>query len=170
VCERLVDRKVFAEGTVDRWRGGESHPRAEVVPAGQALLAGQTRHSRLDGHPLPDGKPRDFGADSYDLAGRLVPQHEWLTDHVLANPAVLVVVHIGAAHAYGLDPDEHFARTGLRDWPLLQYQVVRGPQHRRLHHGHRRLLACVTVLLDGTEGEPTNQPLLSHPAGDDHWQ
>jgi hypothetical protein len=143
MCEGLVDREVLAEGAVDRRRGEESHPRAEVVPAGQASLAGQTWHSRLDGHPLSNSDPRDLVPDSDDVTGRLVPEHERLTDHVLADLAVLVVVHIRAAHAYGLDLDEHFAWTGLRNWPLLQDQVVHGPQHRRLHHGHRRLPAGV---------------------------
>jgi hypothetical protein len=79
-----------------------------------------------------------------DLTGRLMSQHERRLHHVVADPAVLVVVHVGAAHTDRLDLDKHFPRTGLRDRSLLEGHVVYGPKYRRVHRVHRRLLAGVT--------------------------
>src|SRR5439155_22527063 len=101
--EVLVDRDVVGERAVDRRRREEADVPAEVVPAGAALAAPTARHARLERHAIADAVLGDTGADRRDASRRLVPEHLRLAHHVRAYPAMLVVVDVRAALAYGGD-------------------------------------------------------------------
>jgi hypothetical protein len=93
---------------------------------------------------LTDGESRDIVSGGDDLTGGLVSQYERLSHDVVADPAVLVVVHVRAAHADGGNEDQDLPRSRLRYRSFLEGHVVYGSQYRRMHRVHRRLLAGVT--------------------------
>jgi hypothetical protein len=68
-------------------------------------------------------------------SGGLVPQHQRLLHHERADAPVLVVVHVGAAHADGADIDADLVRSGPWVAPLLEAHVAGRVEDGR--QGHR---------------------------------
>ena len=79
-AKAACDDDELGEGAVDRRGGEEAHVRAEVVAAGEALLADEVGHARLERDALAGLQAGHALADGYDdLAGRLVPEDQRLT-------------------------------------------------------------------------------------------
>jgi len=127
--EVLVDRDVVRERAVDRRRPEEHDVPAEVVPARPALAAAPTRHARLERHAIADGVAGGVLPERDHPAGGLVAQHERRPHHGRADPAVLVVVDVGPAHAHRRDLDQDLAQPGRRHRPLLHPHVAGRVQH-----------------------------------------
>jgi hypothetical protein len=107
---------------VHRRGGEEDHVRAEVVGAAAALLTVPARYARLHRDPLADSQRRGAGVDHH--AGRLVPEHHRGVHHVVADPAVLVVVHIRATDPDRAHLDDHLVRAGDGHRMFLDAQVA----------------------------------------------
>jgi hypothetical protein len=80
-----------------------------------------------------------------DDAGDLMAEHERLLDDERPDPAVLVVVHVGAADTDRVHLDEHVAFSELRHRARLEPDVVRAVERghevgRRRHRGWIRTL------------------------------
>jgi len=78
------------------------------VPS-SALATDAVRYPWLNRDPLADSLSADTLSYVYDHASRLVAKDERLTDNIRADPAVFVVVDIGATYSYSLDLDQHFS-------------------------------------------------------------
>jgi hypothetical protein len=76
-----------------------------------------------------------LAAPADDDAAGLVAEHERLLHDEVADPAVLVVMHVGAAGADGRDLDEHLVRTRRRDRAFLQDEVLDATEDRGAHDG-----------------------------------
>lgn len=124
---------VLRERAVDRRGAEERDVRAEVVAAVPAVDASSARHAGLDGHPLPYAVVRHIFADRHHDAAGLVAEDQWRCHDEVPDPAVLVVVHIGPAHAHRGDLDEHVRGTDLGDGALFDDDVADTPQHADLH-------------------------------------
>jgi hypothetical protein len=99
VGEVLVDGDVAGQRAVHRWGGEELDVGAEVVTAGAALPAPSTGDARLQRDALPRRVSRRARPCAHHHAAGLVAEHERRLDHEVADAAVLVVVHVGAADA-----------------------------------------------------------------------
>jgi hypothetical protein len=119
VGEGLVHDDVFGERAVNGWGPEEAHVRAEVVPPGQTLSAGQVRNPGLDGYAFADDQPRDTGPKIRHLARGLMTQHERGLDDETPDTPVLVVVSVRPAHPDSADPDDDLPRTGPGKGTLL---------------------------------------------------
>jgi hypothetical protein len=62
-----------------------------------------------------------------------VTKDEWGFDHEIADPAMLVVVDVGATGADRLNPDEDLMRAGNGHRPPLQRDVMNPPQNGDVH-------------------------------------
>jgi hypothetical protein len=99
VGEVALDGDVFGEGAVDRWRGLELDVRAQVIAAGLALFAGAAGALGFDGDAVADAGGVNGASDGGDPAGEFVAQDQWVVNHVVADPAMFVVVNVAAADA-----------------------------------------------------------------------
>ena len=144
VGEPLVHRDVLAERAVDRRGTEEPHAGAEVVAPGPAVPAGEVRDAGLDRHPLAGLVAVGAGAGGNHDTGRFVPEDQRRLDHEVADPAVLVVVHVGPAGADRRDLHQHLARARPGNRPFLQRHPADAFQHRRPHRspGHLPSLAA----------------------------
>ena len=136
--EVALDGDELREGAVDRWGGEELHVGAQVVAARLALRAHAAGPLRLDRDPLTDAVGVDVGADSLDAAGEFVAEHERTVDDVGADAAVLVIVHVAAAHPHRGDAHEDL--VGLEGGHLhrCDRDRVRCGQNRGFHERHCR--------------------------------
>ena len=114
--------------------------------------------------------------------GGLVAEHQRRLHHEVADPPVLVVVHVGAAGPDGGDPYEHLPRAGLGPGPLLQRDLSHPVQHGRAHgvlaRGLRspprrwgtedEVVQAILLSGDGAEGEPGDQPAAHGEPGEHH--
>ena len=90
---------------------------------GLALPAPTTRSLRFQGDALAHAGRIHGRADGDDGAADLVAEHQRrLHDH-RPDPAVLVVVHVGAAHADRADTDQRLVGAWFGYRPLLQLIV-----------------------------------------------
>ena len=87
-----------------------------------------------------------------DDTGNLVAEHERLLDHERADPAVLVVVHVGAADADGPDLDEDIAVAERRERAHLEADIAFRVQDR----GEVRVRHCGWICTLKTSPEPAN--------------
>ena len=65
-------------------------------------------------------------------------QDQWLGHLEAADPAVLVVVHVGATDPDGGDADEHLVRGRCGDRAVLDAELAGGAQHRGTHGGRHQ--------------------------------
>ena len=142
VGEVGVDGYELADRTVDRGRREEHDIGAQVVAPGQALAAGSARHTRFQRDPLTDTSVMDCFTGGDDGPGRLVPDDHGLVDHVGADPAMLVVVDVGAADADRVDLDQHLTGTGRRHRSIEYVEVSgRAEYGASILHGRPRRLS-----------------------------
>ena len=130
--------QVLAERAVVRRCGEEPHVGTQVVAACQALSAVPTGNPGFDRDPLPGLQPGNVASHLDDDAACLVAKDERGVDHVGADAAVFVVVHVGSADPDRADLDQHLVPTGSRDRALLDADVSGLAQHADPHrrHGH----------------------------------
>ena len=107
--------------------------RAEVEVAGLALPAAAARPLRLERDALTDAVAGHVRADADDGAADLVPEDQRALDDHVGDPAVLVVVHVRAAHPHRPDPHEHLVGTRGGHRSLLHLDGRRCGEHRRAH-------------------------------------
>lgn len=107
-----------------------------VVAIGQGLTAGAAGHPRLDRHPLPHLQRRDLTPHGRHDASRLVPKDQGRVHRVRTDPAVLVVVHVGAAHPDRPDFDQHLVSGRLGNAALFDVDLPDAAQHAHLHRRH----------------------------------
>jgi len=81
----------------------------QVVPARATHGAVVTGDSRLNDDPVCHLEVRHAFGDLDNFAGRLMPENVGGGYDNVADTAVRVVMHIGAAHADGPDANEEFA-------------------------------------------------------------
>jgi hypothetical protein len=81
--------------------------------------------------------PASLRAERHDATSRFVAERERRAHHVVADPPVLVVVLVGAAHTDGGDLDQHLARARLGQGPILDPHVADPVQHRGAVRPHR---------------------------------
>jgi hypothetical protein len=98
------------------------------VPS-SALAADAVRDPWLNRDPLADSLSADSLSYVYDHASRLVAQDERLTNHIGADPAVFVVVDIGAADSYRFDLDQHFSWAWSGNRSFLYADIVGSIEH-----------------------------------------
>ena len=102
----------------------------------QALPAGAAGHPRFDGNPLSHLQRGDLGAHGRHDAAGLVAQDQRRVHHIWTDPAVLEVVHVGAAHSHRPDLDQHLVGGGLGDAALFHGDLSHAAQHAHLHRRH----------------------------------
>src|SRR5215217_3442029 len=98
--------------------------RAEVVVAGTALPAASAVLLRLDGDPLANPSFEHLLADGDDAPGELVTQNQGTGDDEVADPAMPVVVSVGAADTYGGNFDQHLVAGHGRCGHLLNAECL----------------------------------------------
>ncbi len=116
----------------------EAHVDTQVLAPGRAIAATPARPARIGDDAVTDGNApdpiTDPVADLYDVAGHLVAEHERLAHPHLADPALEIVVQVGAADAADSEFDAH--GTGRKRTvvvPVLDTQTLGGMQHACFH-------------------------------------
>ena len=122
-----MDCNELCKGSIDRRGGKELHVSAEVVSARQTLGARSIGNPGLDGHPIADGVTCNTIANCHDRPGGFVTQNQGLLDNEIPDPALLVIMNIGPAHAHRCNSHDHLANSrlwfgtileGPWDWPV----------------------------------------------------
>ena len=135
VGEVALDGHVFGEGAVDRRGGVELDVRAQVVASGLALLALAAGALGFDGDALADAGRVNGASDGGDPAGEFVAEDQRVVHHVVADPAVLVVVDVAAADADGGDLHQDLVGVELRDGQGFHSHVALALQDGGAHGG-----------------------------------
>jgi hypothetical protein len=125
---RFGHREVLAEHALHMWEHARAAEEANVVAeilaalaAGRAFAAGARR---IDRDAIARGHARDAGTDCGHDARGLVAGCERFADHEVADPAMQVVVQIGAADAGSPQLDQHLAGSRFRHGRFDDAQIV----------------------------------------------
>ena len=103
-----------------------------MMPA-EAELAVVAIVRRLQRAAVARGQARHACARLHDPPRRLVSQQHRVHIGAAAHRALGVGVHVRAAHAHSLNPDLHFARSGIVDLHLHQPEFQGSNQFRCAH-------------------------------------
>jgi hypothetical protein len=114
---------------VGRAVAGEPQLGAEVTVATEAQGAAAARNGRVEHDRL--AAPRVIRHH----AGELVTEDERLAEHRVTHTCLEEPVPIRAAETDAADPHEHLARLRLRVRLLVQAELARCVQAKRLHAG-----------------------------------
>jgi hypothetical protein len=123
--EALRPREERAQGAVGRAVAGEAYGRAEVLEPGCAEIAGAAWNGGIDRNAFALAPARE------DDAGELVPEHEWMLEPGIADPALEQPVSIRPAQTHGGDAYEHLPRRRQRVGLVVQPRLVRRVQPER---------------------------------------
>jgi hypothetical protein len=123
--EVLVDRDEACERPVVRWRRQEAYKRAEVVAPCPALSTAAARDARFQSNAIADVVSMGIPAELDDDTRCLVAEDDRRAHLILPDPAMLVVVDIGTAHAYGPHLYEHLVRFDVRGWAMFDSNAPR---------------------------------------------
>jgi hypothetical protein len=108
-----VDCDVAGECAVDWGCGEELDVRAQVVAPGPTFTATATRDAGLERHAIADRVAGHLLRHLDDHAGRFVAQDDSRANLVLTDPAVLVIVDVGAADTDGAQLDQQIVCAEL---------------------------------------------------------
>src|SRR6218665_1719392 len=98
---------------------------AMVGRAGAAETADTATARWIERHPLARLQALHLRAQFQHLAGSLVPRGQRRADDKVADPAMLVVVQVGAADTDRLDPHAHLVRSQRLGRPVGDAQIAR---------------------------------------------
>jgi hypothetical protein len=115
----------------------EGHARAQVGAAGLARPAAPARLARVHRDPVVDPHARDLGAHLDHVARDLMSEDQGLAHREVADPALEVIVQIGAADTPRPESHPHLIRPERQGRSLLDPQLPRRVQHT---HAHRPIL------------------------------
>ena len=136
---------------------------AELVPAGQAVLAGPARHDHFQRHPVA-------GLDAPALRGALAdllddPERLVAGDESRPGPAEMAPegLDVAAADAVGLHPQQPVVRADPRARELAELDLARADLHGRAHHVSHQL-SCSFRCPAGRAGPGTGTAAPDQPA------
>src|SRR5437773_1637512 len=112
---------VMVAAPASRAAAAQSSP---TGPAPAALGAAAARHPGFERDAAAQTVAAGVRAVGGDDAACLVAEDERLPHDEVADPAVLVVVRVGAAHADGADRHQHLMGFGLGDGTCFEAQVA----------------------------------------------
>ncbi len=130
--------------------------RAHVVQPAQTELAMIAIKRRLKRPAVVHSESRDTGACLHDPSCWLVPEHHRVDIGSAADRGLGVGTQIGPSDAYSLNPDLHFAQSGIFNWHARKPEFQGSDQFRSSH----RMLFSETIPHQwaGTRGERTAVP------------
>src|SRR5690606_24109448 len=118
---------VLGAGALDGRGCATAEVRAWGAPPIPAVLAPPTGVSRLNGDPGARLEADAF-PNGLDDSRRFVAEHRGVYHLSRADSPFRVIMHVGSAYSNRPYFDEHFARSRLRNGPLLDFNSLRTSQ------------------------------------------
>jgi hypothetical protein len=88
---------------------------------------------RIHGDTITHGDGGHLRPSGYDFTGDLMTQDQRLAQTEVAYAAVMIIVQVGSTDSAGTESNEDFTGFGLRNFALLDSQVVRAMNDTREH-------------------------------------